>query len=100
MPDAPLNPAALAGLANLARLELGAGELAALGTHLERILGWVAELEQIDTEGVDPSQHDSPLGLDALRLDVAKPSLDRDQALRNAPARDPRGFLVPRVVSE
>ena len=100
MSTAPLTPAGLASLANLARLELADDERAALGGHLERILGWVAELERIDTEGVSPSQHETPLPLGALREDATGPSLDRDQALENAPARDPLGFLVPRVVSE
>lgn len=99
-PAAPLDPEGLLALTNLARLELPEPERAALGEHLGRILGWVAELDQIETEGVSPSQHDAPRTTESLRPDVVRPSLERERALLNAPARDPLGFLVPRVVSE
>lgn len=96
----PHSPAGLKALARLARLELGPAQEAQLGAHLQRILGWVAQLEQVPTEGVSASTPGEPLGADALRADRVGPSLTRADALRNAPAHDPLGFLVPRVVSE
>lgn len=96
----PHSPEGLIALARLARLELGPDELAQLGAHLQRILGWVAELEQVPVEGVSASAQGAPLAAEALRADEARPSLSRSEALRNAPACDPLGFLVPRVVSE
>lgn len=99
-PAPPLDGAGLVALTNLARLELPDAERAALGEHLGRILGWVADLEQIETEGVSPNQHDAPRETASLRVDAVRPSLERERALLNAPARDPLGFLVPRVVSE
>lgn len=100
MSETPLDAEGLEALTHLARLELPDAERAALGEHLGRILGWVAELDQVETEGVSPSQHEAPRSSESLRPDAVRPSLPREQALLNAPASDPLGFLVPRVVSE
>lgn len=97
---APLDEKGLQALTHLARLELPEAERAALGEHLGRILGWVAELDQVETEGVSPSHHGAPRATESLRADEVRPSLARERALLNAPASDPLGFLVPRVVSE
>ena len=42
----------------------------------------------------------APVAIASLREDEVRPSRERAEALRNAPARDPLGFVVPRVVSE
>jgi aspartyl-tRNA(Asn)/glutamyl-tRNA(Gln) amidotransferase subunit C len=99
-PRPATDPEGLAALTHLARLELPDAERAALGEHLGRILGWVAELEQVETTGVSPSHHGAPRSTESLRPDEVRPSLERERALLNAPASDPLGFLVPRVVSE
>ena len=55
--------------------------------------------QRVDGVGADPGKGWF-FGPTLLRADEARPSLGREQALANAPAREERGFLVPRVVSE
>jgi aspartyl-tRNA(Asn)/glutamyl-tRNA(Gln) amidotransferase subunit C len=86
-------------IADLARLELGAGEAKAMTAALEAILGYVASLEALDTTGVEPTAHALPLAT-PLRDDVPAPPLDPVRAVANAPERDGTAFVVPKVLDE
>ena len=87
----------VAKTADLARLRLKPEEEAAYGGQLDRILGYISQLERADTEGVEATAH--PLGLtDALREDVAREGRGVEAALKNAPKRSGDQFLVPKVV--
>jgi len=83
-------------VALLARLDLSPDEAARMERDLESILGYVAALSELDTEGVEPTSHALPLAT-PLRPDRAAAPLDPERALRNAPARAGTAFLVPRV---
>lgn len=83
----------------LARLSLGEAELAQMTGQLGEVLEYIALLNEVDTEGVEPMAH--PLDLvDAFRKDEERPSLDREQALANAPHRDDECYRVPAVLGE
>lgn len=96
----PRTDAGLAHVAKLARLELDPSQREGLRDHMERVLDWVAALEQVDVEGVSANLHDAPWPSERLRPDEVRPSLPREAALRNAPRSDEVGFVLPRVVSE
>ncbi|MGE0711547.1 MAG: Asp-tRNA(Asn)/Glu-tRNA(Gln) amidotransferase subunit GatC [Planctomycetota bacterium] len=96
----PRTARGLEHVARLARLDLAPDEREALQGHMARVLEWVEALGAIDTAGVDPSLHDELWASAALRPDAVEDSLPRADALRNAPAEDGLGFVVPRVVSE
>ena len=96
----PRTDAGLDHVARLARLELEPGQHEAIRAHMERVLGWVEALEQVDVEGVSANLHDEPWPSERLRADEVQPSLPREAALRNAPRADELGFVLPRVVSE
>jgi aspartyl-tRNA(Asn)/glutamyl-tRNA(Gln) amidotransferase subunit C len=84
-------------LAHLARLELSAEEIAAIGPQLESILGFVEQLASLDTADVEPMT----TALDVVNRwasDVPGQSLDRQEALRNSPLSDEECFLVPPVL--
>ncbi len=84
-------------LARLARLELTEEEVQTLGPQLERILGFVEQLAELDTEGVEPMT----TALDVTNrwaADCVQPSLSREAALANAPLADDECFLVPPVL--
>jgi aspartyl-tRNA(Asn)/glutamyl-tRNA(Gln) amidotransferase subunit C len=83
-------------VAKLARLELTEPELAAMAEQLNRILGYVDQLRQVNTEGVEPLAHPLPLR-NVFRDDEPQPSLPVDEALKNAPARVGDYFGVPAV---
>jgi aspartyl-tRNA(Asn)/glutamyl-tRNA(Gln) amidotransferase subunit C len=96
----PRTPEGVAHIARLSRLALAPGELAAMATHLGKILDAVSVLERLDTQGVPAGLHDDAVEAAALRPDVVSPSLPVEEALRNAPARRPGGFEVPAVLAE
>ena len=80
-------------VADLARLGLRDDELEALATELSGILEYIDQLEQLDTSAIPPTAQVGEL-VDVMRDDQVGPSLDVDDALRNAPARDGTYFLV------
>ena len=96
-------------VAALAALALTPEEYDRLGADLSSILGYVAELQQVDTTGVLPLTHISelfPASASAaadpqnasLRLDEPRPSLSRELVMKGAPATDGTFFKVPKVI--
>ncbi len=92
-----LDAAQVHWVANLARLELSAEELPAMIRQLGAILDYVAQLQQVDTSGVEPLAHPLPVH-DVFRADEPEPSLPIDEALQNAPERHGNFFAVPAVL--
>lgn len=88
----------LAHVARLARLDMDAAELARMTSQLDAILRYAAKLDEVDISGVAPTTH-TLNAVNALRDDEARPSLPRDEALNNAPERNDRAFIVPKVIA-
>lgn len=80
-------------VADLARLGLRDEELEALASELSSILEYIDQLEQLDTSAIPPTAQVGEL-VDVMRDDEIGPSLDVEDALANAPARDGTYFLV------
>jgi aspartyl-tRNA(Asn)/glutamyl-tRNA(Gln) amidotransferase subunit C len=76
----------VAWVAHLARLELTAEELAVMTPQLNSIVDYVAQLQQVDTDGVEPLAHALDVH-NVFRADESAPSLSVDEALANAPDR-------------
>jgi aspartyl-tRNA(Asn)/glutamyl-tRNA(Gln) amidotransferase subunit C len=87
----------VAKVALLARLRLSQEELATFTTQLNTIVDYVAQLQELDTAGVEPLAHGVEVR-NVFRDDVRGPSLEREKALANAPKKDHVGFLVPAVL--
>jgi aspartyl-tRNA(Asn)/glutamyl-tRNA(Gln) amidotransferase subunit C len=83
-------------VAHLARLDLSTDELATLTPQLSAILDYVQQLQQINTDGVEPLAHPLPMQ-NVFRADEPAPSLTVDEALRNAPRRSGDFYGVPAV---
>lgn len=84
-------------IAHLARLELDPTKEEALKEDLEKILDWVEELNEVETEGIEPLTNMS-FEVNALREDKAGEVLSREKGLKNAPAHDDQYFRVPKVL--
>ena len=84
-------------IARLARIAMSDEEIAALAPELNNILGWVEQLGEVDTEGVEPltAVIDQKL---RLRDDVVNDGDCRDEVLANAPAAEHGFFAVPKVI--
>ena len=84
-------------VAELARLELTDEERAVFQPQLENIVKYVEKISEVDVSGVEPMLHGRPL-VNAFREDAVRPSMDREAALANAPARVGDEFLLPKIV--
>jgi aspartyl-tRNA(Asn)/glutamyl-tRNA(Gln) amidotransferase subunit C len=84
-------------IAELARLELTAGEKERYRQQLSAILEYAARLQQLDTTGIAPTASVLPPH-SVLRVDEVKPGLATDAALRNAPEVEQSQFRVPPVL--
>ncbi len=85
-------------LERLARLKLEPAEREKLGGDLQRILGMVDKLRELDTEGVEPLVYLND-AVNAFREDEVGGQLPQSEALQNAPKHDGQFFRVPKVIS-
>ena len=86
-------------IAQLARLRFKDEELENFTSQLNEILNYVDKLNELDTENVEPLSH--PVEeFNKLRDDELKPSIEREEALKNAPDRTDEFFKVPKVINK
>ena len=92
-----VTPEQVRHIARLARIAMSDEEIAALAPELNNILGWVEQLGEVNTEGVEPltAVIDQKL---RLRDDVVNDGDCRDAVLGNAPAAEHGFFAVPKVI--
>ena len=84
-------------LAQLAKLEFNEVEKKEIQADLNRMLDFVNQLQEIDTENVEPLVY----MLDesgAMRKDEVKQSINQSDALKNAPDKDSDYIRVPKVL--
>jgi aspartyl-tRNA(Asn)/glutamyl-tRNA(Gln) amidotransferase subunit C len=86
-------------VAQLARLELPEQKIATYTGQLERILDYVAHLEQVDTEGVPPTTRAVEV-VNVTRDDLVETTVVREDLLELAPQREGDFFRVPRIMAE
>lgn len=84
-------------VANLARLNLTEAEKEKLTVEMENIISYVDKLNELDTSGVEQTQHVMPI-INVLRKDEVQPSYYREKILSNAPSDENGCFKVPKVV--
>ena len=81
----------------LARLRLSEQELDLMTSQLGQIVEYVEQLSELDTENVEPMAHAVAIQ-NVFADDEVAASLDRNQALANAPKRDDECYRVPAVL--
>ena len=86
-------------VAKLASLSLSDDEARELGADLARIVGYVAQLAEVDVTGVEPTAH-VLVDRSPWRDDVPRACLTREEALAQAPRVESDGFAVPAFVDE
>jgi aspartyl-tRNA(Asn)/glutamyl-tRNA(Gln) amidotransferase subunit C len=84
-------------IAKLARIGMSDAEIDAMVPELNNILGWVEQLAEVNTEGVEPlaTVIDQQL---RLRQDAVTDGNIRDKVLANAPEAQHGFFAVPKVI--
>ncbi|MEO5947740.1 MAG: Asp-tRNA(Asn)/Glu-tRNA(Gln) amidotransferase subunit GatC [Chitinophagaceae bacterium] len=92
-----VNDAMVDKLAHLSRLHFNETEKFEIKNDLQRMIAFVEKLNELDLDGVEPLLHMSD-EVNVLREDVVKGSVNREEALKNAPLHDGQFFKVPKVI--
>ena len=94
-----ITPQQVRHVAHLSRLKLGPGELEHYQRDLSSILDYVDQINELDTDDVEPTAH--PLSIHTVTgADDIAASYDPNRALQNAPCRQGSFFVVPRVLDQ
>ena len=86
-------------VAKLARLNLPDDKIATYTGQLESILGYVSQLEQVDTTGV-PETTRAVEVTNVTRQDGVDPTPVREEILNQAPQREGHFFRVPKILAD
>ncbi len=92
-----IDRALLDKIAHLARLEFDEKDAEKMIKDMSAIITWVEQLNEIDTEGVEPlttMSHE----INSLREDEVRDQMPHENALLNAPKKDTTYFRVPKVL--
>jgi aspartyl-tRNA(Asn)/glutamyl-tRNA(Gln) amidotransferase subunit C len=92
-----VSPEQVRHIAKLARIAMSEEEIERLVPELNNILGWVEQLGEVDTDGVEPLATVIDLKL-RLREDAVTDGNIRDEVLANAPDAQHGFFAVPKVI--
>ncbi|PKL52569.1 MAG: Asp-tRNA(Asn)/Glu-tRNA(Gln) amidotransferase GatCAB subunit C [Nitrospira bacterium HGW-Nitrospira-1] len=84
-------------LARLARLSVTEEEKTLFANQIDGILNYVDKLNELDTVNVEPTSHVILLS-NVVREDLQGDSLDREDALMNAPDRTDKFYRVPKII--
>ncbi|SFP32877.1 Asp-tRNA(Asn)/Glu-tRNA(Gln) amidotransferase subunit GatC [Salibacterium halotolerans] len=84
-------------VAHLARLSITEEEVDTFTEQLDNIIEFAEQLNELDTEDVEPTTHVLDIH-NVLRKDEQRPSLDREDALKNAPDQEDGQVKVPSVL--
>lgn len=94
-----VNDALIEKLSRLSMLEFDAAEREEIKADLEKMIGFVDKLKELDTAGVEPLLHIAG-EVNVLREDVPGGMLSQEEALHNAPLHNNKTFLVPKVIKK
>lgn len=84
-------------VADLARLTFSDDELVTFAKQMDDVIQYAERLNELDTEDVVPTTHVMDVR-NVLREDEARPSMNREDVLKNAPASKDGQFEVPSVL--
>ncbi len=92
-----ISPEQVAHVAHLARLHLSEAEQAQFTAQLGAILDYMEQLNEVPTDGVEPTSHVLDL-VNVFREDRARQTVTVEAALQNAPESAHQYVIVPRIV--
>jgi aspartyl-tRNA(Asn)/glutamyl-tRNA(Gln) amidotransferase subunit C len=92
-----IDAATVRKVARLARIAEPEDKLEPLARELSGILDWIEQLNEVDTDGVEPMTSAVEVAL-PMREDVVTEGGDPIKVLKNAPKTVSNFFVVPKVV--
>lgn len=84
-------------VAFLSRLRIDDDKLEATKDEFNKILNWIDELNEVDTDGVEPLVSVNQMNI-TMRKDVITEGDQVEAVLANAPLKEYGYFVVPKVV--
>ncbi len=87
----------VAKVARLAHIALAPAELPLMTAEVNGILGWIAKLQAVNTDGIEPLVSVSGMTL-PLRRDEVTAGGQADEIVQNAPEQMENYFVMPKVV--
>ena len=86
-------------IAELSKLEFKDEEKATIINDMNKMLDFVDQLQELNTDNVEPLVHMSE-EFNVLREDENVKTIDQDEALKNAPSKDSTYFKIPKVLDK
>ncbi|MEO8819801.1 MAG: Asp-tRNA(Asn)/Glu-tRNA(Gln) amidotransferase subunit GatC [Ginsengibacter sp.] len=94
-----VNNALIEKLANLSRLEFAEDEKEEIKNDLQKMIGFIDKLNELDTTGVEPLLHMSG-NVNVFRKDIVNGEISRKDVFKNSPVQDDEFFKVPKVIKK
>ena len=92
-----IDAATVRKVARLARLATPEDRVEQLAKELNGIMSWIEQLDEVDTDGVEPMTSAVAVPL-PMRDDVVTDGGDAERVLGNAPKRAGNFYVVPKVL--
>ncbi|MDA7946237.1 MAG: Asp-tRNA(Asn)/Glu-tRNA(Gln) amidotransferase subunit GatC [Hyphomicrobiaceae bacterium] len=92
-----IDDATVRHIARLARIKVSDAEAKTLENELTGILGWVEQLSEVDTDGVEPMTCVTDMQIH-MRKDEVTDGGYPEEIVKNAPESTDNFFVVPKVV--
>lgn len=89
----------VADLSRLAKLKFDASKAEKMKGDLDKIIGFVDKLSELDTAGIEPLIYLSE-EVNVLRTDEIKHEVSQENVLKNEPQKDSDYFKVPTVLKK
>ena len=86
-------------LARLSMLQFSEAEREEIKSDLEKMIGFMDKIRELDLEGVEPLLHMSH-NQDVLREDLPENMISREDALKNSEGANGEFFIVPKVIQK
>ena len=84
-------------LSRLSRLSVSDDEKILFANQIDSILNYMDKLNELDTGNVEPTSHVILLS-NVVREDLPRDSLNRQDALMNAPDKTDKFYRVPKII--
>ena len=84
-------------IADLAKISISEDQIDKLEIEISSILNWVENLNEVDTENIEPMSN-SLTNFLQMREDIVNDGEKGSEILSNSPAEDKSFFVVPKVI--
>ena len=92
-----INQNVISKLARLSKLKFNEDEMKLISNDLSKMLEFINQLQDLDTEGIDPLIHVNE-EINNWREDQAQGMISQEEALSNSPVKDGTYFKLPKVL--